>query len=251
MRINLVINSEKYFGGKIEIEQKLNRDMNILLVNCPPLKSEEITLTFSDNFTMDIIQFQINNSIQERGHSEGAKGKAFHIIDGSGIKKNYVFLELDYFSKVFQETMDECYPALILIIHEIGHIYDGEYVDNLFPENFEGFGGMTRLQTALYGISKITWLEFKANDFAAKSLFAFRSDLYNKFGEVISIFIPGLLKVIAELNIRIEKARREVLETDECVEIQNLTRDLFYYYAQVFGMLNGAKDFYEECKPEI
>lgn len=232
------------FGNHYEIEEQLNSTLNLLLLECPPLKTEVIYLVFTNRFTEDIIQFQIENDLKERGHSDGAVGKAFHVIDDDGIKKNYVFLQLDRFSKVLNSRITDCYIELSLIIHEIGHIYDGEQVDKLFPHTFDDFKGITRLQIPLYHISKNAWLEFKANDFVGNSLKAYRHlEFGKKLLDVYGSFAIELIKDIMKFNDRVELAKTEVVNTSECLEIQNLTNSLFYFSSQVFGLIHGVANY--------
>jgi hypothetical protein len=74
------------------------------------------------------------------------------------------------------------------------------------------------------------WAEFQANFIATRSITD--SSLEHYFSE--------LIMVLENLDYRLAQAKQEIIsDNSNCLEIQYLVKDLFYFGAQVIGLLIG------------
>ncbi|WP_203289377.1 hypothetical protein [Metabacillus sp. cB07] len=213
--------------SKVEI---LKSNIQFLLSNTPLPSTIPLQIIITDNFTKDIHDFQKQYKLQKEGHSENAIGKAFSIKNEKNAVLHFIFLNAVNFDKLLQSEWDDFPLEFNFVHHELGHVYDNQNTFSVIPEAFYKHKELTRIEWFLYEVSSLSWAEFQANFIATRTIT--KSSLEHYFSE--------LIMVLENLDNRLARAKQEIIsDNSNCLEIQFLVKDFFYFGAQVIGLLIG------------
>lgn len=200
------------------------------MLNTPLSSTIPLEIIITDNFTKDIYDFQKKYKLQKLGHTENAVGKSFSIPNENNSLLHYIFLSEDTFHKIFKSEWIDCPLEINFVHHELGHVYDNQNTFSIIPETFYYNSELSKTEWLLYEISSISWAEFQANFIASSSI---TTDSFKHYSD-------SLIMVLENLENRLDQAKQEIItDYGNCLEIQYLIKDLFYFFAQVIGLLVG------------
>lgn len=213
--------------SKLEL---LKSNLQLLLSNTPLSSTIPLEIIITDDFTKDIHDFQKKFKLQKLGHSENAIGKAFSIPNEENSLLHFIFLNSENFDESLQSEWEEFPLELSFVHHELGHVYDNQNTFSIIPETFYHNKELSKTEIFLYEISSLSWAEFQANFIATRLIT--ENSLEHYFTE--------LIMVLEKMDYRLAQSKQEIInDNSNCLEIQYLVKDLFYFGAQVIGLLIG------------
>lgn len=224
-----------------EITDHINSNVSIVFNHTPIFPENDINIIFTEEFQNDVESFQKNNNLKE-GISEHAKGRVFSLEDINGILKHFIFLNFETFKPIFELPATECLKEINLLHHEVGHLVDNQNTYKIFPETFSREVHLDMTDRFFLEIASISWAEYQANYVAAKTIAK----------ESIKVYFASLIGCLECLNERIKKAKIEIKKDyTNCLEIQYLTKEIFYCLGQIRGLIDGINVEQHELKSDL
>ncbi|MCM3115712.1 hypothetical protein M3610_10470 [Neobacillus sp. MER 74] len=191
------------------------------------------------NFTEEIIAFQEIHNKLKQGHRTGEDGTAFGKVITYNESTDFsqtIFLHEAFLASLYSENESLVKNIVHYIQHELGHVHDNFYTNNIFTHSLLNGSNVSRLQFLLQDHSDNIWSEYFAN---RSSFYTLTSDILESAYENVFNQIKSVSEKVIEYIIDYNNDR------DSLKLINNLrlsTDYLFYYSAHLLGFLQPMRE---------
>lgn len=191
------------------------------------------------NFTEEIILFQEMHNKLVKGHRLGEDGTAFAKVITYNESKDFsqtIFLHEALLATLFADKENLTKNTIHYIQHELGHVHDNFYTNNIYTPSLLDGSDVSRLQFLLQDHSDNIWSEYFANRSAFSSLTS----------EIFESSIENVLNQIKSVSEKVGEYIGDYhSDRDSLKLINNLrlsTDYLFYYTAHLLGFIHPLRE---------